>query len=137
MLYMLHQFSVFEGFVKDPVTGLNVPVLSVFQTAKTMESAMKDRVISDRERAAIKKLMDYDEAQEMFAASEHTASIIGSFVANDLLSSMSSLREYENDGPAVYSDSDSAGNEDDLEGEALQLALKGKPIPGSLGDENY
>jgi len=37
MLYMLHQLSVFQGFVKDPVTGKNIPVLSMFMTAKTME----------------------------------------------------------------------------------------------------
>jgi len=88
-------------------------------------------------RAQIKQLMDYDEVKEMFEASEHTASIAGSFVTNDLVSSMDSLREYEYHGPAVYSDSDSAENEDDLEGEALQQALKGDPIAGSLGDENY
>jgi len=37
MLYMLHSFSIFEGFVYDPVTGEKVPVLSMFQTAKAME----------------------------------------------------------------------------------------------------
>jgi len=92
MLYMLHQFSVFQGFVYDPVTGKNVPVLSMFMTAKTMEQGMKDKVLSDRERAAIKQLMDYEEAQEMFAASESSASIAGSFIANDLGESMRSLR---------------------------------------------
>ena len=137
MLYMLHQFSIFEGFVKDPITGEKVPVLSMFQTAKAMENSMKDRVLSDRQRAQIKRLLDYDEGQELFAASEHTASIAGSFVANDLGESMKSLRGYEEITEAVYSDTDSAGNEDDLEGEALQHALKGDPIPGSLGDENY
>jgi len=30
MLYMLHTFSIFEGFVYDPITGENVPVLSMF-----------------------------------------------------------------------------------------------------------
>jgi len=73
----------------------------------------------------------------MFAASESSASIAGSFVANDLGESMKSLRHYDVYTEAVYSDSDSAENEDDLEGEALQQALKGDPIPGSLGDENY
>jgi len=73
----------------------------------------------------------------MFAASDSSGSIVGSFVANDLGESMKSLRHYDVYTEAVYSDSDSAGNEDDLEGEALQQALKGDPIPGSLGDENY
>ena len=50
---------------------------------------------------------------------------------------MDRLRHLSSDIPAVYNDSDSAENEDDLEGEALQRALKGDPIPGSLGDENY
>jgi len=50
---------------------------------------------------------------------------------------MKSLRHYDVYTEAVYSDTDSAGNEDDLEGEALQQALKGDPIPGSLGDDNY
>jgi len=137
MLYMLHRFSNFTGFVFDPITGQQVPVLSMFQTAKAMEKSMKERVLSDKQRAQIKQLMDYEEAQELFTASEHTASIAGSFIANDLGASMDSLRQYESNGPAVYSDSDSAGNEDDLEGEALQFALKGEPIAGSLGDENY
>jgi len=30
MLFMLHKFSVFTGFVTDPLTGLQVPVLSMF-----------------------------------------------------------------------------------------------------------
>jgi len=137
MLYMLHQFSIFEGFVYDPITGEQVPVLSMFQTASAMENSMKDRVLSDKQRAQIKRLLDYDEGQELFAASEHTASITGSFVANDLGESMRSVRHYDVYTEAVCSDTDSAGNEDDLEGEALQRALKGDPIPDSLGDENY
>jgi len=55
----------------------------------------------------------------MFAASDSSGSIVGSFVANDLGESMRSLRHYDVYTEAVYSDSDSAGNEDDLEGEAL------------------
>ena len=51
MLYMLHGFSIFTGFVTDPITGQQVPVLSMFQTAKAMEKGMKDRVVSDRQRA--------------------------------------------------------------------------------------
>jgi len=39
--------------------------------------------------------MDYDEVKEMFVASEHSSSIAGSFVANDLGGSMDSLRQYE------------------------------------------
>ena len=50
MLYMLHQFSLFQGFVYDPVTGKNVPVLSMFMTAKTMEQGLEDRVLTDRQR---------------------------------------------------------------------------------------
>jgi len=92
MLYMLHQFSVFQGFVYDPITRMNVPVLSMFSTAKTMEQSMEDRVLTDRQRAQIKQLLDYEEAQEMFAASESSASIAGSFIANDLGDSMRSLR---------------------------------------------
>ena len=80
---------------------------------------MKDRVLSDKQRAQIKQLSDYEEAQELFAASESSASISGSFVANDLGKSTDSLRHYDVYTEAVYSDSDSAGNEDDLEGEAL------------------
>jgi len=135
MLYMLHQFSNFTGFVHDPITGQLVPVLSMFQTAKAMEQGMKDRVLSDKQRAQIKTLIDYEDGMELFAASEDSASVAGSFVANDLGESMRSLRQYDVYTEAVYSDSDSAGNEDDLEGEALQQALKGDPIPGSLGDE--
>jgi len=89
---VLHQFSVFQGFVYDPITGKNIPVLSMFMTAKTMEEGLKDRVLSDKEREAIKQFMDYEEAQEMFAASESSASIAGSFIANDLRDSMASLR---------------------------------------------
>jgi len=74
---------------------------------------------------------------ELFASSEDAASVTGSFIANDLGESMKSLRHYDVYTEAVYSDSDSAANEDDLEGEALQMALKGDPITGSLGDENY
>jgi len=85
----------------------------------------------------MKQLFDYEEAQEMFAASESSASIVGSFVGNDLGESMRSLRHYDVYTEAVHSDGDSDGNEDDLEGEALQRVLKGDPIPGSLGDENY
>jgi len=81
--------------------------------------------------------MDYEEGMEMFTASESSASIVGSFIANDLGASMDSLLRHSTNATAVYSDSDSAGIEDDLEGEALQQALKGDPIPGSLGDENY
>ena len=51
MLYMLHQFSNFTGFATDPITGQQVPVLSMFQTAKAMELSMKDRVLSDKQRA--------------------------------------------------------------------------------------
>jgi len=137
MLYMLHQFSNFTGFVHDPITGQQIPVLSMFQTATAMEQSMKDRVLSDKQRAQIKTLLDFDEGMELFAASEDSASVAGSFVANDLRASMDSLRHYDVYTEAVYSDSDSAENEDDLEGEALQRALKGDPIPGSLGDENY
>jgi len=92
----------------------------MFQTAKAMEKGMKDRVLSDRQRAQLKRLLDYEEGQEMFAASEHSASIVRSFVANDLGDSMRSLLRHSTNAPAVYSDSDSAGNEDELEGEALQ-----------------
>ena len=35
-----------------------------------------------------------------------------------------------------YSDDHEIETEE-LTGEALQMALKGKPIPGSLGDDNY
>jgi len=54
MLYMLHSFSVFEGFVTDPITGDRIPVLSMFQTAKAMEKGMEDRVLSDKQRARVK-----------------------------------------------------------------------------------
>jgi len=57
-----------------------------------MEKGMKDRVLSDRQRADLKRLLDYEEGQKMFADSESSASIAGSFVANDLRDSMSSLR---------------------------------------------
>ena len=95
MLYMLHQFSNFTGFVQDPITGQQVPALSMFQTAKTMETSMKDRVLSDKQRAQIKTLLDYEDGMELFASSEDTASVAGSFVANDLGDSMKSLRGYD------------------------------------------
>jgi len=50
MLYMLHKLSIFKGFVTDPLTGVEVPMLSMFQTAKVMEQGMKDRVLSDKQR---------------------------------------------------------------------------------------
>jgi len=114
MLYMLHSFSIFEGFVYDPITGDKIPVLSMFQTATAMEKSMKDRVLSDRQRAQIKLLVDYEEAQELFAANDSSASITGSFVANDLGESMRSLRHYDEYTEAVHSDADSEGNEDDI-----------------------
>jgi len=80
--------------------------------------------------------MDYEEAQEMFAASESSTSIAQSFIANDLGASMDSLRQLDEFAPAVYSE-DCEIPQEELEGEALQFALKGDPIPGSLGDENY
>jgi len=64
----------------------------MFQTAKVMEKGIKDRVISDKKRAQIKRLLDYEEGQNLFAASEHSSSIVGSFVINDLEDSMRSLR---------------------------------------------
>jgi len=136
MLYMLHKFSIFEGFVYDPITKKNVPMLSMFMTASSMEKGLKDRVLSDKERAQIKQLLDYEEAQETFAASASSASIAGSLVGNDLGESMRSLRRLSENVHARYS-TDASEFEDDLSGEALQLALKGEPIPGSLGDDNY
>ena len=103
----------------DPVTKTNVPVISMFMNAKTMEQALQDRALSDQERAAIKRLLDYEEGQELFRGSVASASITGSFVGNDLGESMRSLRQMDEFAEAVYSDSDSAENEDDLEGEAL------------------
>jgi len=97
---------------------------------------MKDRVLSDKQRAQIKQLLDYEEGMELFTASESSASIVGSFVANDLGASMDSLRQYDVYEVAVYSE-DHEVPQEELEGEALQFALKGDPIPGSLGDENY
>jgi len=79
--------------------------------------------------------MDYEEAQEMFPASESSASIAGSFIANYLGASMDSLRQLSTDTPAVYSE-DHDNPQEELEGDDLQFALKGDPIPGSLGDEN-
>jgi len=137
MLDMLHQFSIFEGFVCDPVSVKKIPVLSMFMTAKTMEKGMTERILTDRQHLQIKQLLDYEEAQEMFAASETSASIHGSFIAADVGESMRTLRQLDELGTVVCSDSDSAENEDDLEGEALQFALKGDPIPGSLGDDKY
>jgi len=51
MLYMLHKLSIFKSFSTDPLTGVEVPVLSMFQTAKVMEKGMKDKVLSDKQRA--------------------------------------------------------------------------------------
>ena len=76
----------------------------MFQTAKAMEKGMKDRVISDRQRAELKRLLDYEEGEDLFAASEHSASIVRSFVANDLGESMRSLRHYDVYTEAVYSE---------------------------------
>jgi len=108
----------------------------MFQTAKAMEKGMKDRVISDRQRAQIKRLLDYKEGQDLFEVSDHSASIVRSFVANDLRDSMKSLRHYDVYTEAVYSE-DHEIPQEELEGEDLQFALKGDPIPGSLGDDNY
>ena len=73
---------------------------------------------------------------ELFASSEASASVAGSFVANDLGDSMRSLRHYDVYTEVVYSE-DHEVPQEELEGEALQMTLKGDPIPGSLGDENY
>ena len=101
-----------------------------------MEQGMKDRVLSDKQRNQIKTLIDYEDGMELFASSEDAASVTGSFVANDLGASMDSLRQYDVYEVAVYSE-DHEVPQEELEGEALQFALKGDPIPGSLGDENY
>jgi len=84
----------------------------------------------------MKQLFDYEEGQEMFAASDSSGSIVGSFVANDLAESMKSLLTHSTDALAVYSE-DCEVPQEELEGEDLQFALKGDPIPGTLGDENY
>jgi len=60
-----------------------------------MEESLENRVLSDQQRAQIKRLLDYDEAQELFTASESSASIAASFVMNDLTRSMESLRHLE------------------------------------------
>jgi len=49
---------------------------------------------------------------------------------------MRSLRQYDVYTEAVYSE-DHEVPQEELEGEDLQFALKGEPIAGSLGDENY
>jgi len=49
-LFMLHKFSIFTGRVRDPITGLEIPVLSMFLNAGAMEQGMKDRVLSDKKR---------------------------------------------------------------------------------------
>ena len=54
----------------------------------------------------------------MFAASESSASITGSFVANDLGESMKSLRKLDEFAPAVYSE-DCEIPQEELEGEDL------------------
>jgi len=51
-------------------------------------------VLSDKERRQMKQLMDYEEAQGIFAASDSSASIAGSFIAYDLGDSMRSLRHF-------------------------------------------
>jgi len=72
----------------------------------------------------------------MFAASDASGSIVGSFVANDLGDSMKSLRHYDVYTIAVYSE-DHEVPQEELEGLDLQFALKGEVLRGSLGDENY
>jgi len=49
---------------------------------------------------------------------------------------MDSLRHYDVYTEAVNSE-DHEVPQEELEGEDLQFALKGDPIPGSLGDDNY
>ena len=137
ILYMLHGFSIFKGTVTDPITGKEIPVLCMFLTAKALEKGLEDRVLSDIQRAKLKKLMDQEEGEEMFRASEISTSIAVSFIGNNIRDSMTSLLKITADGPARHSEASSLGGDDDLEGEALQMVLKGKPIPGSLGDENY
>jgi len=80
MLYMVHSFSNFRGMRYDPVTKQFVPILSMFQNTRAMEESLNDRVISDKKRDAIKRVLDYDEAKELFRESVVEASIVDSFI---------------------------------------------------------
>jgi len=80
MLYMMHEFSKFEGFVEDPITGIRVPVLSMFQTEETMENAVKENLVTSAKVDQIKKLIDLEDSRQMFEESESTASITATFM---------------------------------------------------------
>jgi len=49
-------------------------------------------VLTDKKREAIRKAFDFEEAQEIIKVSEVEASIVATFVGNDLQASMLSLR---------------------------------------------
>jgi len=50
---------------------------------------------------------------------------------------MNSVRRSSHLNSSVCYSDDCEIEEEELTGEALQMALKGKPIPGSLGDDTY
>jgi len=50
---------------------------------------------------------------------------------------MESVRRDSHFNSSVCYSEDHEIEEEELTGEDLQMALKGKPIPGSLGDDDY
>jgi len=63
ILFMLHRFANFQATVLDPVTKQEVPGLSMFQTAATLESSLNKRALTDFHREQLKKELDYEEAR--------------------------------------------------------------------------
>ena len=137
MLFMLHKFSTLPATQLDPVTRKQVPVLSQIQSTATLKELCKDKALSDKAREEILKHIDLEKTKEIFEGSEVSSSIASSFVLADVRSSsMASLRGIDYGAEAVYSE-DHAVPTEELTGEDLQMALKGKPIPGSLTDDTY
>ena len=56
-----------------------------------MEESLNDRVISDKERETIKRLLDYDEAKELFKESQLESSIAESFIKREGTNSLVDL----------------------------------------------
>jgi len=137
ILFMLHKFSTLPATQLDPVTRKQVPVLSQIQSTATLKELCQDKALSDKAREEIMKHIDLEKTKEIFEGSEVSSSIASSFVLADVRSSsMASLRGIDYGAEAVYSE-DHAVPTEELTGEDLQMALKGKPIPGSLTDDTY
>jgi len=104
----------------------------MFQTAKTLENALKDRALSDITREKIMQALDYEEAKALFSTSTVSDSISCALIVNDPLASVESLllidemSQGRGRASSRLSMCDSQNlMTSDMSGEELQYALKG------------